>query len=102
MIAKPSCMNARRYEIMPQSIHLQQRRKLGRIAEVVGVHAFGQCRTSRRFGSDDPKVFTCKLARHEGKGKTSEVAAASTASDEHVRPFASQSKLLDGLQTNHG
>src|SRR3954462_14699791 len=93
-------MNARRNEIMAESIHFQQRRKLRHITKIIGVRAFGQCWASGGFGGNNSQGSTCQLARHERKGKTTEVTATSTAGDQYVRSLASQAKLLNSFQAD--
>ena len=81
-----------------ERVHLDQRRHLAGVAEVVGVHAAGQARRGLRLDRDDPVVrAVAEVPAEEREGQAGEVRSAAGAADDDVRRLAGHAHLLDGF-----
>ena len=93
-------MEAGRYEVGTECIHLHQRGELGGIAVVIGEETLRQRRAGRGLDGDQLDVApAAQLLAQEGEGDAGEVAAAAGAADDHVRVVAGHLQLLLCLET---
>ena len=90
-------------EVRPERVHLDDRRHLAGVAEVVGVDAAGQARSRLRFDRDDPVLRPlAEVAAQERERQAGEVRAAAGAADDDVRRLAGHAHLLDRLLADDG
>src|SRR5439155_12984819 len=102
VVAQPSSVNRLGDEVVAQGVHLDERRHLGRVAEVVAVDALRQGRRGLGLGRDDPGLWTATQATpEEREGEPGEVRAAAGAADDDVGLLAREGHLLDGLLADH-
>ena len=100
MVAQPAGVDARRHEAVAQREHLDQRRELGRVAEVVAVLAAAHRGAGVRLAGHEADVLAGELVAHEREGQAGEIAAAADAADDHVGKSSTSSNLLLGLQAD--
>ena len=82
----------------PEGVHLDDRRHLAGVAEVVGVDAAGQARGRLGLAGDDPVLGAFpEVASEERERQAGEVRAAAGAGDDDIRRLAGHAHLLDGL-----
>jgi len=79
-------------------VHLDQRRHLAGVTEVVVVASLGHRRRRRRLDRDHPVLtLAAQLPPDEREGQAGEVGATASAADDHVGLLAGHLKLQDGL-----
>ena len=98
MVAQAAGVDRLGHEVVAERVHLDQRRHLGGVAEVVGIGAAGQARRGLGLDGDD----AVGLAAAEGpaqprEGQAGEVRAAAGAADDHLRLLAGHLHLEDRL-----
>ena len=87
-----------------QRVHLQQRRGLGRVAEVVTQFALGQRRTGGRLDGARSGIARGRadVLGTKRESQPGQIAAATGAGEDDVRPFAGQCHLLERFLADHG
>ena len=103
MVAQAAGVDRLGDELRTERMHLDQRRHLRGVAEVVGIHAARKRR--RRFGlrGDDPVPRAISERSTEPrKGKPGEVRATTCAADDHVRLLACHGHLFDRFLADDG
>src|SRR3990170_2779362 len=76
VVAQAAGVNARGHEIVPQGVHLQERRESHGVAEVVGVFAFRERRARGRLDRHQPQLPARGLVGEERERDAAEVRAA--------------------------
>jgi hypothetical protein len=56
MISQSSGMNGRRYKVMAEGVHLQDRCQTGFVSEIIGIYSFGQGGTCSRLDGDEVHI----------------------------------------------
>mmetsp|Transcript_2364 Transcript_2364/g.4445 ORF Transcript_2364/g.4445 Transcript_2364/m.4445 type:complete len:261 (-) Transcript_2364:709-1491(-) len=103
MVPKPSGMHSWRHEGAAQCIDLHQRCHLTSVTKVIRIDTLGQRWARCRLHSHKTCLFwglTAKLLTKEREGNSSEVGAATSATDNDVRIFTYKLHLIDGLEAN--
>src|SRR5262245_16661444 len=76
VIAQAAGMEARRNESRAQRVHFHKRRKVGGVAEVVGILALGQRGAGRRLHRNEAALApAAQLQAEEGEGEAREIRA---------------------------
>ena len=102
VIAQTARVEWRRHEVMPQCVHLHQRRNPNGIAEVISILAARQAWARRRFDGDDTGTLAfLQVLPHEGQRDSAEVAATTRAADHNVRVFPCHLQLLERFLPDH-
>ena len=102
MVAQPAGVDARRHETVSQGVHLDQRRELGRVAEIVAVLAAAHRGATVRLARPrNASRVPFQPVPQEGERQAGEVAAAADAADHHVREVLGQFELLFRFQADH-
>ena len=104
VVAQPAGVDSGGHEAAAQGVHLDQRRQVRGVAEVVGVGALGHGRAGGGLDGDDARalVLSAQLATDERERDAGEVGAAAGAADDDVGPVVGQLELLDHLLADHG
>ena len=103
VVAQAAGVEAGRDELRAQRVHLDQRRQVAGVAEVVGEPAAGQRRAGGRLAGDHLDLGAAAQHRaEEREGDAGEVRAAAGAADHDVRIVAGLLELLDRLLADHG
>ncbi len=103
MIAQTTGVDARRYEVVAQCVHLEKRRELGRVAIVEGVDALGHRRASRRLDGDAARLLALlDVLTDERECDPGEVGAAADASHHEVGVRVGQFHLRQALLADDG
>ena len=90
-------------KVAAQGVHLDQRRQVAGIAEVVGEAALGEAGAGGRFDGHDARVaLALELAAEVGHHEAGKVRSAAGAADDYVGLVAGQRHLLDGFQADDG
>ena len=98
VVAQAAGVDGLRNEVGPEREHLDQRRELAGVAEVVGVHTAGHRRRRLRLDRDHlASASAPEVEAQEWEGQPREVRAATGAGDDHVGILAGHTHLLDGL-----
>ena len=98
VIAQPAGMEARRHEGRTERVHLDQRRQMPGVAEIIGVFAARQARAGRRLAGDDAQLAAAAQPRaDEREGDAGEIAAAAGAADDDVGIVAGHLELRHRL-----
>ena len=98
VVAQAAGVDGIGHEVVAERVHLDDRRHLAGVAEVVGVDAAGQARRRGRLGRDDAVVsLTAQLLADEGEGQAGEVGAAAGAGHDDIGLLAGHLHLLHGL-----
>ena len=85
-------------EVMPEGVHLHQRRHACGVAEVVGVHAPGQRGAGCGLHREDARVdLAGHLLLQEGEGQAREVGSAAGAADDERGGVPRHLHLQQGL-----
>ena len=88
-------------ERMPQCVHLDERRELSGVAEVVAVLTPGQRWAGGRLYASDCRVHAAgELLTEEWERKSAEVGPASGAADQNVRSLLDLCQLEERLLTD--
>ena len=96
VITQPAGVEPGRNERRSQRVHLDQRRQVRGVAEIIGVLAAGERRACRRLDRDEAALATtAQLQPEEREGKPREVRAAAGAADHDVGVVARHLELLD-------
>ena len=96
VITQAAGVETRRNERRSQRVHLDQRRQVRGVAEVVGVFAARQRRACGRLDRDEAALApAAQLQPEEREGKPGEVRAAAGAADHDVGVVARHLELLD-------
>src|SRR5215510_5770860 len=91
-------MEARRHEGGTERVHLDERRQVSGVAEIIGVLTAGQGRAGRRLASDDARFRTAaQTGADEWKRDPREIAAAACAADDDVWIVAGHFELRHGF-----
>ena len=90
VVAEPAGVDRRRDERVAERVHLDERRHLPGVAEVVDVGALGEARARLGLDGDDAQVLPLagELVLEEREGEAAEVRAAADAADQDVGPVA--------------
>ena len=90
-------------ERVAQGVHLQQRRHLGRVAEVVAVLALGERRARGRLDAAHGRAHAAgHLLPQEREGQAREVRPAAGAAHQHVGPLVHHGHLQERLLADDG
>ena len=88
VVAQSAGVDSGRDEIVAQGVHLDERRQLGGVAEIVREAPLGEAGAGAGLHGQDARAFAGKLVEDVGQGQAAEVAAAAEAADHHVGLFA--------------
>ena len=103
VVAQAAGVDRVRDEVVPQGVHLHQRRHAEGVAEVVGVGALGEAGARRRLDrAYDGGHPARPLLAQEREGEAAEVGAAAGASDEEVGGLSDHRQLQQRLLPDHG
>src|SRR5262245_61935908 len=84
-------------------MHLDERRKVARVAEVVGETTLCEARASRRFHGNNPHPsLSSEVEPDKWEDHAAEVRTSSCATHQYVRELAGHLHLLESLETDHG
>ena len=103
VIAQAAGVNSRRNKGAAQGVHLDQRRQMAGVAEVVSEAALGEAGAGGGLHGHDARVaLALELAAKEGHDKAGKVRSAAGAADDDVGLVAGQRHLLDGFLADDG
>ena len=103
VIAQAAGVEAGRNEGRAERVHLDQRRQMRGVAEIVGVFAARQRRAGGRLDRDDAALAAAaQLQPEKRKRKPGEIRAAAGAGDHHVGIVARHLALLDRFLPDDG
>ena len=103
VVAQAAGVDGCRHEVGTEGVHLQQRREVRGVAEVVLVFALGERRRCLRLAGDDLRLRTAlEVLADEREADPGEVRATTGAGEQVVgRTLAEQRELLQGLLADH-
>ena len=96
VIAQAAGMEAGRNEGRAERVHLDQRRQMRGVAEIIGIFSARQRRAGGRLDGDEAApAAAAQLQAEEREGQAGEIRAAAGAGDDHVGIVAGHFELLD-------
>ena len=103
VIAQAAGVNSRRHKGAAEGVHLDQRREMAGVAEVVSEAALGEAGAGGGLDGHDARVaLALELAAQKGHHEAGKVRSAAGAADDDIGFVAGQRHLLDGFLADDG